>query len=99
MDKTRFMFARAALVLVASAGVASAQAPQAAPVAPAPATDTPRDFIDDAKVFYRVVACGNPTEPVPAGLDQKTVDTHCAEMAKRYEYIKKRYLDPASTFF
>ena len=86
MDKTRFMLARAALVLVATAGVATAD-------------DQPRDFIDDAKVFYRVVACGNPTEPVPAGLDQKTIDTHCAEMAKRYEYIKKRYLEPASTFF
>ena len=36
--------------------------------ATARADDPGRDFIADAKVFYRVVACGG-TDPVPAGLD------------------------------
>lgn len=95
------MFARVLPIIALTVGVAHAQAPQAAKPAPPPppATDTPRDFIDDAKVFYRVVSCGSPETPVPAGLDQKTVDAHCAQIAKTYEYTKTKYLAPASTFF
>jgi hypothetical protein len=58
-----------------------------------------RDFIAEAKVIYRVVSCGNPTEAPPAGLDAKVIETHCIEMAKKYDSIKKRYFEPASAFF
>jgi hypothetical protein len=57
-----------------------------------------RDYIDDAKVFYRVVACGGTAAP-PANLDAKAIEAHCKEMAKRYEYVTKRYLEPAKEFF
>ena len=48
------------------------------------------DFLADAKLFYRVVACGG-TEPLPATIDAPTVSAHCAEMARRYA---KGELDP-----
>ncbi len=62
------------------------------------AADAPADFIADAKVYFRVVACKG-TEPVPAGLDVATVAKHCAEMTKRYEQYSKGYLTPAQAFF
>ena len=78
------MFLAVAFVLSASAGVAQA--------------DEPRDFIAEAKLFYRVVSCGG-TETPPASLDAKVIDRHCAEMAKRYEYTQSHYVDPARAFF
>ncbi len=74
----------AALVLTAASGTASA--------------DQPRDFISDAKVFYRVVACGG-TEPPPPQLDAKVIEAHCTEMKRRYEYIAKHYVEKARAFF
>ena len=71
-------------VLSATSGVARAE--------------EPADFIADAKVFYRVVACGG-TDPIPANLDAATVDRHCAAMAKRYEDFQKKYAVPAEAFF
>ena len=56
------------------------------------------DFIKDAKLYYRVVACKG-GEPLPANLDPALVDKHCAEMTKRYEGLEKRYLTPAKEFF
>jgi hypothetical protein len=62
------------------------------------AADDGADFIGDAKLFYRVVACGN-TDPVPAGVDAATVDAHCAEMAKRYQHYTEKYVAVARAFF
>ena len=36
------------------------------------------DFIADAKLYYRVVACGN-ADPLPEGIDAAIVDKHCGE--------------------
>jgi len=80
------MFLAAVAVAVLAAGSSGARA------------DEGRDFIDDAKVFYRVVACGG-SDPVPADLDAATVDKHCAAMAKLYEEWQKTYVKPASEFF
>ena len=71
MDKTRFMFGLVAMAFVFAAATGGTAAAEDA-----------RDYIDDAKVFYRVVSCGSPETPVPTGLDQKTVDAHCVAMAK-----------------
>ncbi len=71
-------------LLLASAGVARA--------------DDGADFIADAKLYYRVVACKG-TDPVPANLDAKTIEKHCAEMAKRYDRFTEKYVTPAQTFF
>jgi len=56
------------------------------------------DFIADAKLYYRVVACKG-SDPIPANLDAGIVDKHCTEMQKRYETITQRYITPAQTFF
>lgn len=61
--------------------------------------EDPRDFIAEAKVIYRVVACGGTTEAAPANLDAKTIDAHCAQMAKMYDSIKGHYFEPATAFF
>jgi hypothetical protein len=59
--------------------------------------DEPADFIADARVFYRVVACAG-TDPLPAGFDAKVVDAHCADLAKRSQRFKDRYVTPAGEF-
>ncbi|MDB4955362.1 MAG: hypothetical protein JWO36_2931 [Myxococcales bacterium] len=60
--------------------------------------DDARDYIDDAKLFYRVVACGG-SDPLPATVDAAVVDKHCAEMAKRYLDFTAKYAKPAEEFF
>jgi hypothetical protein len=62
------------------------------------AADEGVDFIADAKLFYRVVACGG-TDPLPPAIDAPTVEAHCAEMARRYERYVARYATPAGAFF
>ena len=76
-----------------AAGLCAAAAPVAADEGAAPA-----DFISDARLFYRIVACGG-TEPLPPSVDAKTVDAHCAEMAKRYQHYGEKYVTPARAFF
>jgi hypothetical protein len=56
------------------------------------------DFIADAKLYYRVVACKG-TEPPPPTLDAPTIEKHCAEMTKRYERFTEKYVTPAQAFF
>lgn len=56
------------------------------------------DYIADAKLFHRVVACGG-SEPLPATVDAPTVDKHCAEMARRYASFREKYITPAQAFF
>ena len=78
------MFRVLALALIATSSVAQAE--------------EPRDFIADAKVFYRVAVCGG-TEAPPADLDAVAIEKHCAEMKKRYEYLQSNYLAKARAFF
>lgn len=70
----------------------------ASPVVSQAQAETGVDFISDAKLFYRVVACGG-SDPLPPGLDAVTVDAHCAEMAKRYQHYAEKYVTPARAFF
>ncbi|MBS1120104.1 MAG: hypothetical protein H6Q90_2332 [Deltaproteobacteria bacterium] len=82
----RISLTAAALAVVCTAGPASVFA------------DDGVDFIKDAKLYYRVVACKG-TDPLPPTMDAAIVDRHCAEMTKRYEGLDKRYLTPAKDFF
>ena len=88
----------AALATPARAEMPIAPAPPAAPRAPVAPVAPPAEFLADAQLFYRVVACGG-TAPLPATLDAPTIDKHCAEMAKRYASYRTRYLAPAAAFF
>jgi hypothetical protein len=58
----------------------------------------PADYISDARLFYRIVACGG-SDPLPAAIDAATVDAHCAEMARRYQHYTDKYVTPARAFF
>ncbi len=82
---------RSSLVAVTvAAGLVAAQAPAAA--------EDAADFISDAKLFYRIVACGG-SDPLPAAIDAPTVEKHCVEMAKRYQHYSEKYVTPARAFF
>ncbi|MGE0403354.1 MAG: hypothetical protein AB7T06_41990, partial [Kofleriaceae bacterium] len=61
-------------------------------------TEGAQDFIAEAKVFYRVVACGG-TDPLPAEVEAAVVDKHCEVMTKRYESFRTKYVEPARAFF
>jgi hypothetical protein len=74
-----------AAVLSATSGMARADDPAA-------------DFTADAKLFYRVVACGG-SDALPATVDATLVDRHCAIMAKRYDEFQKTFAVPAAAFF
>jgi len=67
-------------------------------VTTAQADEVAVDFIADARLYYRVVACKG-SDPVPATLDAPTIEKHCAEMAKRYERFSEKYVTPAQAFF
>jgi hypothetical protein len=56
------------------------------------------DYIKDAKLYYRAVACMG-SEPLPAALDAPTITKHCEEMAKRYAKFTESYITPAQSFF
>jgi hypothetical protein len=56
------------------------------------------DYIKDAKVYYRVVACKG-SDPLPASLDEPTIAKHCEAMAKRYAHFTEKYVAPAQAFF
>ena len=97
----------AALGSAAAARSARAAPDQAGPPAGGPAdagsatavdAGPPRDFAEDARLFYRVVACGS-DDPLPDGFDAKVVDAHCKWMAERMDRFRTRYVGPASEFF
>lgn len=66
-------------------------------VAANPQTGEGQDFTAEAKLLYRVGACGNDA-PVPEPLDQKTVDTHCTALAKLVQDYKDKYLSVAKPY-
>jgi hypothetical protein len=82
------------LAVAAAAGMSAAVRPAIATAGPADGAD----FLGDAKLFYRVVACGG-TDPLPASVDAPTVEAHCAEMARRYQHYTEKYVAPARAFF
>ncbi len=63
---------------------------------PAP-TSAALDFTDEAKLLYRVVACGNDA-PLPDGIDKKVVDEHCAILAKRIGKYRDTWVKEAQPF-
>lgn len=56
------------------------------------------DYVKDARLFYRVVACAGGA-PLPASLDEPTIAKHCGEMAKRLARFTEKYVAPAQRFF
>ena len=60
-----------------------------------PTPTTPRDFIDDAKLFYRVVACGG-TDPLPARPRRRRPSTSTApRWRSATSTSREKYVEPA----
>lgn len=70
------------------------------PAGTAQAESPAHDFIDDARLLYQVVACGE--GPAPAMLDQpseaKIVASHCRVQRQRVEQFRNRYVRRAQPF-
>lgn len=75
---------------VASAVVADAAAPPEAPL-------EGLDFIDQARVVFRVAACGTSGD-IPARFDPVVVARHCDELSKAYADYRKSWVDVAEPF-
>lgn len=86
------LFPVAVLALAAASGSSDASPP------PITATAQAHDYIADARLFYRVVACGG-SDALPSNLHAATIERHCAAMAKRYAAFTVRYVTPAAAFF
>jgi hypothetical protein len=77
---------------------AIAMATQPAPtVASAPALLEGVDFIAQARVLFRVAACGT-TGEIPARFDAAVVAKHCEELGRAYADYKKTWVDVARPF-
>jgi hypothetical protein len=88
-----------ALSTSAAAPVASS-APSAAGSVASPTADAPLEglsFIDQARVVFRVAACG-PSGDVPARFDAAVVARHCDELSKAYADYRKSWVDVAEPF-
>jgi hypothetical protein len=55
------------------------------------------DFIDEARVLFRVAACGADGE-IPARFDSAVVARHCSELEHAYDDYKKAWVDVARPF-
>ena len=81
----------------ASASAAHVEVDAGAPKPP-PEVLAGADFAADAKTLFRVAACGNTDQPVPAGFDAAVVDAHCKELASMIAEYKKTWVDVAMPF-
>jgi hypothetical protein len=88
--------------------VAKAPAPSPAPAptpAPALAPTAPAklegaSFAAEAKLLYRVAACGDPADtPLPDRIDAKVVERHCKWVSEKETGFRKTYFEGGRTFF
>lgn len=73
------------------------KAVRVAPPTPPTKPGEPIDFSEDAKLLFRVVACGH-DGPLPEGLDAKVVEAHCVEIRRRLEVYRKTWVTEATPF-
>ena len=67
------------------------------------------DFIEDARLLYRVAACGNADQPLPASLTKgddkrakaiaKIVDRHCKRILEYMGKFRTQYFDKGRAWF
>jgi hypothetical protein len=56
-----------------------------------------KDFIEEAKLLYRVIACTD-YQPAPEGLDQELVEAYCKRLRISMEMYQKNYIEGAEKF-
>jgi hypothetical protein len=86
----------ASAVAPLASAAAVADAAVAPPAPPAPPLEG-LDFIEQARVVFRVAACGS--GDVPARFDAAVVAKHCDELSKAYADYRKCWVDVAEPFF
>lgn len=71
------------------------------PTGPAHAAGTGHDFIEEARLLYRVVACGEAASPpmLAQPSEAEIVTAHCEVQRQRVEQFRRRYLKRAQPFF
>lgn len=57
-----------------------------------------QDFVKEAKLFHRIIACGEQSE-IPGGFDVEAIDKHCDFLRKKMKVFRRRYVDRAQKFF
>lgn len=77
--------------------------------AQATAPDAGVDFIDDAKLLYRVAACGDAASPLPAALTKgdakleakltKIVERHCKRINEQLAKFRTQYFEKGRAWF
>jgi hypothetical protein len=70
------------------------------PASPPPvAVDQPsgHDFAEEARLLFRIAACGNDAE-LPAHIDARTVRAHCDQLTPKLAAYRARYVTPAKAF-
>lgn len=85
-----------ALSALAAAALVLGAAPRPAH-AVRPAIPQVQEFGPEAKLLYRVAACGG-SDPLPANASAKIVDRHCKELLAAVEEYKRRWLAVAMPF-
>lgn len=85
---------------VASAPPVDAKPPVDAPAEAKPAPPPPlvgQDFIDEARILYRLAACGGDA-PIPERFDAKLAETHCKDLTGKYAEFKRQWIDVAMPY-
>ncbi|MFO0619714.1 MAG: hypothetical protein U0414_44430 [Polyangiaceae bacterium] len=90
---------RARAAAAASASAASPIATPAPPVTAAPTALSPggKDFAEEVKLLYRVVACSGDA-PLPANIDPPSVEAYCTDLHLTMDRYEKRYIEVARPF-
>jgi hypothetical protein len=94
--------ASSASAIAPTPSASAAPQPDAARDAPvghdaAPAPLAGQDFIDQARVLFRLAACGGDA-PIPARFDAKTVEAHCKDLTAKYAEYKRQWVDIAMPY-
>jgi hypothetical protein len=71
--------------------------PPPPPSAVVPEAPDALDFAPEARAVFRVVACGT-RDPLPARLDAKAIETHCAKMDALVDTLQSGWLARAQPF-
>lgn len=54
------------------------------------------DFIDEARLVYSAVACGD--DRIQPGINARTIEFHCREVKRHIERVRKEFVDKAGPF-
>jgi hypothetical protein len=79
-----------------SEGGAVAAADAGGPAPEEPLAGTP--YTKEIQAAFRVAACAGDDSFIPAGIDKKMVDNHCATLKSGYEEYKREWIDVAGPF-